>query len=76
MIAKHRSCNTRLATKSIESSSLTLECIDNIKCGDSLALGMLLVRKENPYLGVGDRVTKYVVQELLENGASLYECEK
>ena len=51
-----------LSAKAVEGSSLALEGIDNIEGGDSLALGVL---------GVGDGVTDDVLEEDLEDGASL-----
>ena len=38
----------RLCTETVEGTAGTLECVDDVECGDSLALGMF---------GVGDRVT-------------------
>ena len=51
-----------LAAEAVESASLTLERIDDVHGGDSLALGML---------GVGDCVADHVLQEDLEHAARL-----
>ena len=54
--------SSNLTTKSIESAALTLERVDHIHGGDSLALSVL---------GVGDRVPDHVLQEHLQHPAGL-----
>ena len=51
-----------LTAEAVQGTSLTLEGVDDVHGGDSLALGVL---------GVGDSVTDDVLQEDLENTASL-----
>jgi hypothetical protein len=52
----------RLTTETVQSPALTLEGIDDIERGDSLALGVLRV---------GDGVTDDTLEEGLENTAGL-----
>ena len=52
-----------LATKAIEGTTLSLECIDNIEGGDSLALGVF---------SVGDGITDDRLEEGLEDAASFF----
>jgi hypothetical protein len=52
----------RLSAETVEGASLALESVDDIKRGDGLALGVL---------SVGDGVTDDVLQENLEDDASL-----
>ena len=51
-----------LSTESVQCLALAFQRVDNIKSGDSLALGML---------GVGDGITDDILEEDLENTASL-----
>ena len=51
-----------LATESVESASLPLQCIHNIHGSDSLSLGMI---------SVGDGVTNDRLEEHTEDGAGL-----
>ena len=48
----------KLATKSVEGTTLTLEGVDNIHCGDSLALGVL---------GVGDGIPDHILEKHLQH---------
>lgn len=59
----------RLTTESVESAALTLEGVDDVERGNSLALGVL---------GVGDGVTDDTLEEGLENSAGLLvdHCER
>ena len=52
----------RLATEAVEGLALALERVDDVHGGDSLPLGVL---------GVGDSVADHVLQEDLEDAASL-----
>ena len=52
----------RLTTETVESTSLTLESVDNVEGGDGLALGVL---------SVCDGVTDDTLEEGLENTAGL-----
>lgn len=49
-------CDRRgdLTAKTVQSSALSLECVDDVHGGDRLALGML---------GVGNRVADHVFKE-------------
>ena len=55
-------CEKRLTTETVQSAALSLEGIDNVERGDSLALGVL---------GVGDCVTDNTFEEGLEDTTSL-----
>ncbi len=52
----------RLTTETVESAALSLEGIDHVEGGDSLALGVL---------SVGDGITDNTFEEGLENTAGL-----
>ncbi len=52
-----------LATKAVEGTALSLERIDDIERGDSLALGVF---------GVGDGITDDRFEEGLEDATSLF----
>jgi len=52
-----------LTTKTVESTALALECVDNVEGGDSLALGVL---------GVGDGITDDALEEGLQDTAGLF----
>ena len=56
-------CEKRLTTETVQSAALSLEGIDNIEGGDSLALGVL---------GVGDCVTDDAFEEGLEDTTSFF----
>ena len=51
-----------LSSESVEGTSLTLECVDDVHSGDGLSLGVL---------AVGDGVTDDVLKEDLEDSAGL-----
>lgn len=53
---------TRLSTETIESTTLTLEGVDNIEGGDGLALGVFCV---------GDGVTDDTLEEGLQDATGL-----
>jgi len=52
----------RLTTETVESTALTLECVDDIERSNSLALGVL---------SVGNSIANDSLEEGLENTASL-----
>ena len=52
----------RLTSETVKGLSLTLESVDNVHCYDSLTAGVL---------SVGYRITNDVLEEYLENTASL-----
>lgn len=52
-----------LSTKAVESTTLALKRINDVHCGDCLALGMF---------GISDRVANDVFQKDAKNGASLF----
>ena len=54
-------CEKRLTTETVQSAALSLEGIDNVERGDSLALGVL---------GIGDCVTDDALEEGLEDTTS------
>ena len=56
----------RLTTESVKGSSLSLQSIDDIEGGDSLALGMF---------SVGNRVADHILQEGLENSTGFFVDE-
>ena len=56
-------CEKRLTTETVQSAALSLEGIDNVERGDSLAFGVL---------GVGDCVTDNAFEEGLEDTASFF----
>lgn len=56
-----KSVNTNLTTESVEGSALSLQGVDNVHCGDGLALGML---------GICDCVSDNVLKENFENATS------
>ena len=56
----------RLASESVEGTSLAFQGIDDIHGGDSLPLGML---------GVGDGITDDVLKEDLQNTTGLFVDE-
>ena len=51
-----------LTAESVESATLSLERIDDVHGGDGLSLGVL---------GVGDRIADHVLEEHLQDTASL-----
>lgn len=51
-----------LTTETVQSASLSLECVDNVEGGDSLSLGVL---------SVCDGISDNTLQERLENTAGL-----
>jgi hypothetical protein len=57
-----------LTTKTVESTALALQCIDNIERGDCLALGVL---------GIGDSISDDALEEGLQNTTCLFidHCE-
>jgi len=55
--------STSLASETVQSTALALECVDDVHGGDRLALGML---------GVGDGIADDVLEENLEDAASLF----
>ena len=55
------------ASESVEGSSLSLECVDNIESGDGLPLGVL---------GVGDGVSDNILEECSEDVPSLIIDER
>jgi hypothetical protein len=56
-----------LTTKSVEGSSLALECVDDIERSNSLSLGVF---------SVGDCITDNVLEESLEHSTSLLDSLK
>lgn len=54
---------TRLSTETIQSATLALESVDNIKGGDGLSLGVF---------SVGDGITNDTFEESLENTTGLF----
>ena len=52
-----------LSSESVEGSSLSLEGVDDVECGDSLPLGVF---------GVGHRVADHILQKDLENSSGLF----
>ena len=56
-------CEKRLTTETIQSAALSLEGVDDVERGDSLALGVL---------SVGDCVTDNAFEEGLEDTAGLF----
>merc|ERR1719433_1308136 len=55
--------NVFLTSKSVESTSLSLQSIDNIHCSDSLPLSMF---------SIGDSITDDIFQENLEDTSSFF----
>ena len=53
----------RLSTETVEGTSLSLEGVDDVECGDGLSLGVL---------GVGDGITDDVLEEDLEDTSGLF----
>ena len=52
-----------LSAESVEGSSLSFECVDDVEGGDRLSLGVF---------GVGDGVPDHVFQKDLENSSGLF----
>ena len=56
----------RLTSETVKGLSLTLECVDNVHCYNSLTTGVL---------SVGNRVTDNVLEEDLQDSTSLFVDE-
>jgi hypothetical protein len=52
-----------LATETIQSTALALECVDNVEGGDCLSLGVL---------GVGDGIANDTLEERFQNTTGLF----
>ena len=64
---KDKRLGKRLSTETVEGTSLSLEGVDDVECGDGLSLGVL---------GVGDGITDDVLEEDLENSTGLFVDQK
>ena len=57
------SCGLNLSSESVEGSSLPLEGVDDVECGDGFSLGVF---------GISDGIPDHVLQKDLENSSGLF----